>query len=185
MKKLVGLVLVLSFEAGSALIVTYILRSFYDLPFWIYFLNGFIAISPDLDVLRSFVRKEADSYHKLFFTHFPIVMIELGIIMGLIFNVWFGYPWFATALLLLLHYFHDTIEPLGIVAWLAPFKMDTYHLFLTKNFPFVELRKHEIIDLSFWDWVEKYYTKVNTETVAGFILLVIGLALFTKDFLGI
>ena len=187
---LVGLAMVASADMGSGIILTYLLGKAFSLQvnWWVYGLGIFFALAPDVDVpLQKLLGGKIDSKHREI-THYPIVVISLGILSAGLPGFLNDSPLFWPALAascLFAHFLHDSIGEANRwgVKWLAPFSDNQYQLFMRKvpTEPMrlfcvwtpAELAKVKLHSLE--DWLRDYYLKPTGESVASIVWLAIAL----------
>lgn len=190
--RLGGLLLVVSADAGSGILMAHLWAKVFDPPVapWVYYTAGVIlaVIPPDVDILvQRFTKKRLDSEHRQLF-HRPLLFIPL-VSVGLGWGVFLWNPdlgpWFWTVLaasVLFLHFVHDSIGEANKwgLAWLAPFSPNLYQLFMGKKpgeqrllcvwtpEEMMRVKKHTVME-----WIDTYYLNLTPEVILSLIWLAI------------
>jgi hypothetical protein len=165
---------ILAMDFGMGLIITFLLQP-QNPTIMSYFLGGLIALLPDSDLIWCKIRGDEPSNHKYYWTHYPIFMFAIGLIIGQAIN----YP--TLPYLWLAHLIHDGFEPQGTLVVLGPFNKKTFHFSLQKRSPFIKIEGMKLEVVSIEEWTQKNYLQWSPESTTSRIVLLIGILLMVAD----
>ena len=144
------------------------------------------ALLPDLDFVFGWIKhtefKNVSHEHRDLL-HYPLLLIPLGSIMIFLFNSNYAYLF---AVLVLLHFVHDSIGIGWGVLWLYPFSKKYYKFFSEKNGSFskrlvvswTHKEQHEAsIQFGDKDWFKNIYLKLHPISMIEFLFFIFALIL--------
>lgn len=182
-KKYLGLCVAVMFDIGSALIIAYFFPSF-GLPYlWVVITSIIIVLLPDTDIIfkfKVFQNWQIDSSHREYFTHQPLIMVCIGLIIGLVGGFHLHLSWFFIFFIPILwfaHLIHDSIGCNGSLALFAPVKKT--HFWITTEATsgiashriVIKKERSPVVPLD--EWLKNYYY-LTVESFFSWVIFVIG-----------
>jgi len=185
-KKLYALCVVVMFDIGAALVITY----FYPFPFrpniLLFIFGAGIVLLPDSDLL---VKKEKDSTHRQSLLHQPLFMFIIGFLISFIAILIAQLPFitaFYVPLLWFAHFAHDTVGCSGSLAWLAPFNQTNFWVTTEKVAGAfsrrIVLKKQASPNIPLDQWLKNYY-HFTVEAAVSWLVFLIGTSLAVSTIL--
>lgn len=175
-------IVALDFCAGAFLAVFWMIWEGVEPTFLLVLIGGIVGVLPDmLDIWTQFKKTGHEVDHHLEWTHFPLVVIPVGMAMGYGIGGLLGMKIFGTSLLF--HYIHDMTGPYGGIVVFGPFLKFMFGI--NGREPLGKSKREIYIRTNGHDhWIKNYWlraSKLSTTELALASMFAVGTAFFDKN----